>query len=212
MKYINISVAVILIALVAAGLALYPRMPGKMHSHWNAAGSADGQMPKAWALFLVPGILALLLALFNIIPALDPLKDNIKMFRGFYGFFVLVFSLFLAYVHALTLLWNTGARFDMIRALAPAMGILFYAAGMLLGKARRNWFIGIRTPWTMSSDQVWDMTHKRGGRLFRLSGILAALGAFSGSFAVYIMLGPVLLSSLYLVFYSWLLFSRQKTL
>ena len=78
------------------------------------------------------------------------------------------------YIYALTLLWNLGyTDFGMSRAMLPAMGLLFIFIGYMLRKAKRNFFIGIRTPWTLSSDKVWDETHRLGAILFMISGVLA---------------------------------------
>jgi uncharacterized membrane protein len=88
--------------------------------------------------------------------------------------------------------------------LAPAMGGLFVGVGVLLRRARLNWFMGIRTPWTLSSEEVWDRTHEVGGRLFMVSGALAALGAFTeGWLALTLILVPILFSGIYLVYYSY---------
>ena len=65
--------------------------------------------------------------------------------------------------------------------LAPAMGGLYYGIGVLMGSTRLNWFVGIRTPWTLSSEEVWDSTHAMGAKLFKLCGVLAFAGLFDRS-------------------------------
>jgi uncharacterized membrane protein len=90
-----------------------------------------------------------------------------------------------------------------MRMLAPAVGLLFVGIGVLLRGARRNWFMGIRTPWTLMSEEVWDRTHKVGSRLFLISGALAALGALTGGWlALALTVAPVMVSAVYLVYYS----------
>jgi uncharacterized membrane protein len=94
----------------------------------------------------------------------------------------------------------------------PAMGLLFVFVGVLLRQAKRNFSIGIRTPWTLSSDAVWDKTHRLGAVLFIVSGIVAALGAFfPGQTAYFLVLAPVLVSSLVLVVYSYVLWRAEQT-
>jgi uncharacterized membrane protein len=119
--------------------------------------------------------------------------------------------LFLLYVHLLTLLWNVGYRLAIDRALPPALGLLFLLIAYLLRHARRNWFIGIRTPWTLSSDRVWEQTHRLGAVLFALCGLLSLLGAFfGGPSALFLTLTPLLLSTMFLIVYSWWLYRQQE--
>jgi len=94
-------------------------------------------------------------------------------------------------------------------ALMPALGIIFIFAGMMMRKAKRNFFIGIRTPWTLSSDQVWDETHRIGSVLFILSGILALAGALLVDLAIWLVLTPVLGSTIFLLIYSYILYQRE---
>jgi uncharacterized membrane protein len=111
-------------------------------------------------------------------------------------------------VHVLTILWSLGVAFDLNQALAPAMGLLFFAAGVMVEHAKRNWFIGIRTPWTLSNDEVWEKTHRLGGKLFRIAGLLGIAGVFFPKHALLFMLAPVLLASAYTTLYSYLEFRR----
>lgn len=156
----------------------------------------------------MPSISALLLLLFLLIPKIDPLKENIEKFRGYYDGFVVLLMLYLFYVYLLTIIWNLGKRFNMLPFLAPAFGVLFYYVGILLEKAEMNWFIGIRTPWTLSSEIVWDKTHEIGGKLFKIAGILALFGAFFQRYAIFFIVVPVILASVYTVIYSY--FEYQK--
>jgi len=66
----------------------------------------------------------------------------------------------------------------MGQMMVPALGILFYYCGILIENAKRNWFIGIRTPWTLSNEKVWERTHKIGGKLFKIAGLIAFLWYF----------------------------------
>ena len=99
----------------------------------------------------------------------------------------------------------------MSTAMLPFMGVLFIAVGFMLRKAKRNFFIGIRTPWTLSSDSVWDKTHQLGAILFMASGALAIIGGFFGGMTAFWMIfAPLIGSSLFLVIYSYFLY-RQET-
>ncbi|MDD1662628.1 MAG: SdpI family protein [Methanomicrobiales archaeon] len=199
----------ILVLTFAVGIIAYPFMPDLMATHWGFSGEVNGYMPKIWGLFLVPVISAGLALLLLFIPRLDPLRENIEKVRETYELFIIVMLLFLLYLQVLTITWNLGIRFNITQLLSPAMAALFYACGILIGKAKRNWFIGIRTPWTLSSDRVWDKTHAIGGRLFKIAGVLALGGILLPGLAWLFLLGPVLLISVYLVVYSYLEFRKE---
>ena len=76
----------------------------------------------------------------------------------------------MSYIHLLTLLWNLGWIFDLVAWMSPAFAVLLFFAGVLMGKAQSNWFIGIRTPWTLSDNRVWEQTHRIGGIAFKVCG------------------------------------------
>jgi uncharacterized membrane protein len=208
MRKSEIIISGIIIISFTIGIYYYPQMPEKLASHWNAQGQVDGYMSKFWGLFLMPIISVGLLLLFILIPRIDPLKSNIQQFREYYDGFVVLIMVFLFYLYLLTIFWNSGYTFNMITFLSPAFAILFYYSGILIENARRNWFIGIRTPWTLSSDKVWDKTHKIGGRLFKIAGILSLLAIFFESYAIYIIIVPVIIVTIYTVLYSY--FEYQK--
>ncbi|MCD6274410.1 MAG: SdpI family protein [Candidatus Aenigmarchaeota archaeon] len=191
------------------GIYFYPQMPEKIASHWNVQGQVDGYMPKFWGLFLMPLISAGLFLLFITIPKIDPLKTNIEKFRKYYDGFIILIIIFLFYLHLLTIFWNMGIRFDIIQLLAPAFGILFYYCGILTENVKRNWFIGIRTPWTLSNDAVWDKTHKFGGKLFKISGIVVLFGIFFRNYALFFILVPVILVAICTIIYSYVEYQKE---
>jgi uncharacterized membrane protein len=98
----------------------------------------------------------------------------------------------------------------MSAAMLPFMGVLFIGVGYMLRKAKRNFFIGIRTPWTLSSDRVWDKTHQLGSILFMAAGVFAIIGGFfGGMMAFWLMFVPLIGSSLFLVVYSYVLYRNE---
>ncbi len=210
MRKSEIIISGIIIISLVIGIYLYPQMPEKMASHWNAKGQVDGYLSKFWGLFLMPIISVSMLLLFILIPRIDPLKFNIQQFRKFYDGFIVLIMFFLFYLYLLTILWNSGYTFNIIVFLSPAFAVLFYYTGILIENSKMNWSIGIRTPWTMSSDKVWDKTHKIGGKLFKIAGLIALLAVFIESYAIFIIIIPVIIISVYTVVYSY--FEYQKEL
>ena len=203
-----IVLGIILLSFIV-GIYFYPQMPEKMASHWNAQGHVDGYMSKFWGLFLMPMLSVGLFLLFIAIPKIDPLKHNIDRFREYYDKFVVLIIVFLFYLYLLTIFWNIGIRFNMNQLLVPAFSILFYYCGILIENARRNWFIGIRTPWTLSNEVVWRKTHKIGGKLFKIAGIVALLGVFFYRYALFFVLVPVILVTVYTIVYSYVEYQRE---
>jgi uncharacterized membrane protein len=200
-----------IIAATLGGLLLWNQLPDPMASHWNVNDQVDGYMPRFWGVFLLPLIALGMFVLFLVIPSIDPLKANIAQFREAFNLFIVLMVAFMIYIHGLTLAWNVGyTGFKMSGAMLPALGLLFIFIGFMLRQAKRNFFIGIRTPWTLSSDRVWEATHRLGAVLFMISGALAFLGSFfGGTIAFWMMFAPIIGSTIFLLIYSYVLYQRE---
>ena len=208
-KAIIISLIIIAIQFVAAFI-FYPTMPDRIAVHWNINGEANGYGSKLIGLYLLPTIQLLILGLFMILPKIDP-KHGIDKFRQVYDWFIVGFIVFMAYINGLSIAWNLGYMFDFNRMIAPVFGVAFYGLGVLLGKAKMNWFVGIRTPWTLSSEEVWNSTHRLGGKLFKICGVVSLLGLlFGGWYTFALAMGSVLVSTLYLVVYSYVEYEKLE--
>lgn len=212
-KTVVIVLALVLVSTLA-GVLHWNQLPNSMASHWDINDQVNGTMPKSWGVFLMPFISLGLFLLFLLIPAIDPLKANIAKFRDLFNLFMVFMTLFLMYVYGLSLAWNLGfTQFKMSESLLPAIGLLFILIGYMLRRAKRNFFIGIRTPWTLSSDTVWGETHRVGGGLFIASGIVAFLGAFfGGMLAFWFIFVPLIASTIFLVVYSYILYQQEMKL
>ena len=198
-------------AATLAGLLLWNRLPDQMASHWNLHDEVDGYMPKFWGVFMLPLITLGMFLLFLAIPAIDPLKANIAQFREAFNLFIVLVVGFMLYLYGLTLAWSLGyTGFRMSGAMLPAIGLLFIFIGFMMRQAKRNFFIGIRTPWTLSSDTVWNETHRVGAVLFMISGALAFIGGFfGGTTAFWFMFAPIIGSTVFLLVYSYVLYQRE---
>ena len=193
------------------GLLLWNQLPNQMASHWNVNDQVDGFTSKFTGVFMLPLITLGMLLLFLVIPSIDPLKANIAQFRGAFNLFIVLMVAFMMYLYGLTLAWNLGfTNFRMSGAMLPAIGLLFVFIGFIMRQAKRNFFIGIRTPWTLSSDLVWNETHRIGAILFMISGALAFIGGFfGGTTAFWLMFAPIIGSTLFLLVYSYMLYRRE---
>jgi uncharacterized membrane protein len=201
------GLVILAVSLIVAAVC-YPKMPELMASHWNAAGEVDGHASRLAGLLLAPIVIAVMWLLFVAIPRIDPLKKNIARFRGIFDWFIVVMLLFVLSIEAQVVLWNLNVKLPPWATMPIALGFLFLFVGLLLGKAKRNYFIGIRTPWTLASDVVWDKTHRLGSRLFMISGGIALLGVLFGRYAGIFILVPVLVSTAVVVVYSYAEYAR----
>ena len=204
-----LAAGLVALSAVASVLAA-PALPDQVVSHWNAAGEPDGTMAKSAALALLPALAAVLLGLFAILPRIDPLGENVADFRAYYDWFVVLLSAFVFVLHVGIIAYNLGYRFDFTAFVLLGVAGLLYYVGILLEHAGRNWFVGIRTPWTLSSEEVWDRTHALGSRLFKLSAVLAVVGLAFGDYAVYFLLVPALLTAGVTMVYSYVLYERVE--
>ena len=207
----SIIVLLMIVGATVAGLLLWNQLPEQMASHWNINDQVDGYMPKFWGVFMMPLITLGMFLLFLIVPSIDPLKANITQFREAFNLFIVLIIVFMLYIHALTIAWSLGyTNFKMSTSMLPALGLLFIFMGFMLRKAKRNFFIGIRTPWTLSNDHVWDKTHQLGAILFMASGALAFIGSFFGGVtAFWLFFIPLMGSAIFLVIYSYVLYRRE---
>jgi uncharacterized membrane protein len=207
----TIFVLIMIAAAMLAGLLLWNRLPDQMASHWNINDQVDGYMSKFWGVLMLPLLSLGMLVLFLIVPSIDPMKANIAQFRESFNLFIVLIVGFMLYLYGLTLAWSLGYNnFRMSGAMLPAIGLLIIFIGFMMRQAKRNFFIGIRTPWTLSSDTVWNETHRIGAALFMISGALAFLGGFfGGTTAFWMMFAPIIGSTLFLLVYSYVLYQRE---
>jgi uncharacterized membrane protein len=189
--------------MLIIGVALYPYLPDILATHWGINGNVNGYSSKLFALFFMPILSIVLFAIFLLLPKLEPYKKNFAEFDQYYFLFINIIFAFFFYLYSLTIFWYLGTRFNMVQAMAPAFAVLYYYAGVLMKNTHRNWFVGIRTPWTMQNETVWKRTHSLGSKLFECSGILALIAVIVPQFSLFLLLLPVISTSIILYFYSY---------
>jgi uncharacterized membrane protein len=208
-KIVRFAIIAGLIITFAITIAVYPAAPDSIVSHWNAAGEANGSMSKFWGLFLIPLIMTAFVALFALLPRIDPYKKNYEKFRDYYEGFILVFVFFMLAIQVQIILWSLGYQISPNLTFPLLIGILFIYIGFLLGHAEQNWFVGIRTPWTLSSKTVWKKTHEIGGKLFIIAGVISFVGIVAGAYALWFVLVPVFAVAVFTVVYSYIEYQKE---
>jgi uncharacterized membrane protein len=192
------------------GVTLYPKLPDQMASHWNAQGVVDGTMSKPFGVFLLPLIMVFLFLLLYFLPKFDPMKENIKKFSKQYSGFIAVMVLFMFALYLQTLLWSLGTKINPVIFMPVAFAVILYYLGILIGSAEQNWTIGIRTPWTLSSKNVWDKTHQLGAKLYKIAAYITLIGLILPKFAFLFVILPLMAVSFYLVIFSFLEFKKEQ--
>lgn len=199
----------LLVLTIGLSIYAYPLLPDVVASHWNARGEVDGSMSKFGSLLFAPIAMLCVIGLWAIVPRIDPLKSNITAFRPWFDGFIILLQCFFFYIALLTILYNTGTTINITQFMAPALALLFGYMGLLLPRTKRNWFIGIRTPWTLSSDRVWEKTHRLGGFLFLISACITLIAFFIPVYTVWLMIAPIIASALITVVYSYIAFKND---
>ena len=209
MKLIRIAIIAGLLVTFILTIAIYPTVPDRVVSHWNAAGQADGYMSKIWGLSLIPLIMTGFVALLAVLPRIDPYKRNYEKFGDYYEGFILLFVFFMLAIQVQIILWSSGYRISPNLTFPFLIGTLFIYIGFLLGRAEQNWFVGIRTPWTLSNETVWKKTHEIGRKLFKIAGVIAFTGVLAGEYAMWFILVPALAVTVITVAYSYFEFQKE---
>jgi uncharacterized membrane protein len=172
------------LTVLAASAILYPHLPPRVPTHWNIHGRVDGYGAKEWAVFLGPGIMAAMLVLFRLLPWLSPRHFAVDAFRATYLYIMFVLLVFFGYVHALTLWAALTQSLNVGRAILGGLFLLLALLGNLLGKVQRNFYIGVRTPWTIANERVWNATHRLAAKLFVAAGLLGFLVVVAAGWTV----------------------------
>jgi len=206
--------AVGLTAIVLAwGFALwaYPHLPARVATHWGLSGQVDGWSSRLVLVVVFPAIAAVLGLALAFLPRLDPRGEEFRRSTSVYWIVVNGVLVCMAGLHVVLVGVNLGWPIKVPLLVPIGIGVLFLLIGNLMPRMRPNWFMGIRTPWTLSSDRVWRKTHRLGGYCFMGLGVLLVgfgLLAPSGDFAY--LLGGILVAAFVPVVYSYFAWRRES--
>ena len=206
-----IPLLIIAAAFIASAIA-YPRLPETIPTHWNMDGQPDGWSSRAFGALITPVILLFVWGFVRVLPAIDPRGANYAKFGGAFEAIFDSLMLFLLGMHIVLLRAGLGYPVQIQRIAPFGIGVLLIVIGNLLPRCRPNWFVGIRTPWTLSSDRVWEKTHRFGGRLFVAAGFLIAVAAlFWVQWVHVVLITSILLATAAVLIYSYLEWKREQS-
>lgn len=204
---VMVSIGVVAAMLIASAWA-WIQLPAdaQVPIHWGPDGRPDGWADKTIGLFLMPAIATLIAILLAFVPRFEPRRTNLERSAKSYGAVWVGVMVLLGGLHLLAVGVALGAELDLTRIVMIGTGGLFVVIGNYLPKVRPNYMMGVRTPWTLTSDLAWRRTHRVGGRLFVIEGLvlmlLAGLGV-SGTALVAVLLGAIGLLLAVLFVYSY---------
>jgi len=205
-----LSLSLIIISLFI-GYYFFQHFPARVPSHWNINGEVDGYSGKFWGAFMIPFMMVGMYLLFLVLPYFDPKKDQYVDFAGVYHKFKDLIVTFLFILFSLTGLNGLGYKIDIGFYIPLMVGMMFVILGTLLKNLKMNWFLGIRTPWTMSSETVWNKTHELSSRVLTISGLLmAATVLVSVKFKIALFILAIALLVFGLPVYSYILYAKER--
>jgi uncharacterized membrane protein len=200
-RYFGIYWALVLLMLIALVIA-YPHLPDRVPTHWNGQNRVNGYSSRGSLFLWGPGLMTGIMLLFAALPWLSPKRFEVDTFKSTYLYIMVLAVGFLAYTNALILWSALSGPINMVRACLGGVSVLMALMGNVMGKVRRNFWVGIRTPWTLASERVWNATHRFAAKAMVLVGAAALVVALSGAlfwvwFAMVLvggLLSPVLYS------------------
>jgi len=197
---------------VAAGiatLAVYPQLPPMVPTHWDLNNHVNGYSPRSIIFLFGPGMMAFVILLTSVLPWLSPKQFEIDSFRDTYLYIMLLIVALLAYAYGVILWMATGHEMNVGRAIIGGVSLLFILLGNVMGKLRRNFYFGVRTPWALANERVWNATHRMAAKTFVVAGLIGLLLAFFNVIG-WVPLIPLLGAALVPVIYSLVFYKRLE--
>jgi uncharacterized membrane protein len=191
--------------------AMYSKLPAEIPSHWDAHGQINGTVARAWGAWLMPVVLLAMAIILPRLPQIDPRRENYEKFQSSYDLVVDAVMTMIAIMHVAMLGIAVGWPIRMERVAPVLVGALFVVIGNVMPRARPNWLFGIRTPWTLTNDRVWERTHRLGGLLFVVAGILLAVAGLLAPEAFFpIIIVGVVTAAVIPVVYSYFAWRQES--
>lgn len=204
------AVALIILGFLA-GFYFYRHFPSLVPTHWNFQGEVNGYSRPFTAAFAIPLMMLGLYLIFTFLPYLDPKKEQYANFASVYHHFKDLIIVFLFVLYLMASLSGLGYKINISFWMPLLVGLLFVIIGFLLTKVKTNWFLGVRTPWTMSSEKVWARTHQLSNRVLIAAGLLiAATVLVPALFKTILFILAVALIIFGLPIYSYYLYRQEK--
>ncbi len=198
-----LPLSLIIIAFLAGAL-LYSSLPEKLPTHWNAQREVDDWAGKNFAVLFFPLLTLGMYLLMIFLPRIDPLRKNYPRFAATYFCIRSILVIFFVALYLFTLSAALGVKLNINYFIVPILSLLFVVIGIFLPKIKKNYFVGIKTPWTLHSEETWNKTHQVAGKIFIAAGLISLLGLVFFKYVFWIVIfsagGAAALSFVYSYF------------
>jgi len=197
----------IILATAIYSAVIATRLPDIVPTHWNAAGHVDKYGSKWTTVLLMPCMMIGMTALMFLLPKISPKKFEIVPFLNTFNYIIVLVLCMFAVLHVVIAQATLHEGFPMTRVMPAVIYLFFALLGNVLGKVKRNFWVGIRTPWTLADERVWDRTHRLAARLWTVGGIVGFLLSLFG-LPFTIVFGLLMVMALYPVVQSYLIYQK----
>lgn len=178
MKKLLVYKLLIVLVMTIIWIYVYPMLPDIVPIHWGFDGKPDRMWSKLMSLIMFPAISLLLVILFYYLPRFDPKKENYAKFWEIWEIFQFSILWFFAYIYFLSIFITLNPEYNMSKFVLFWLWALFLVLWNYMWKIRQNYFVGIKLPWTLANEEVWNKTHRFGWKMFMLAWILFMINAF----------------------------------
>jgi uncharacterized membrane protein len=213
----QVSIDLLILAIIAiqiiVGIIGFIVLPDTVPIHWGINGQVNGYGPKWVNTFLFPLISIGIYALIRVLLAAGPRLGGRQATAANLQIAKVIIAgtiLFMLVIQLATIAQSLGAGFDITTVITLAVSVLFIFIGNYMGKMRRNFWMGIRSPWTLTNSVVWERTHRLGGWLFVAVGLIGIVCSFIPSLRLWGIVVPILAVCVFLYIYSYVIY-RQET-
>jgi len=207
----SVQIAMV-VAMFVAGAILYSRLPDMIPTHWGFEGNPNGWSPKTFGVWLIPGLSLIFMILFPILQRLDPKSQNYENFQKPWAIIQTAILGMLAYMYAVTMFVTLKPEYNAMvgRLVVFGMGAMFVVLGNYMGKVRQNYFVGLKTPWTLEDPEVWQKSQRVAGYAFVLCGLIALVESLIWIAVPYVFFGAVALTVIVPIAYSYVLAKEKR--
>jgi uncharacterized membrane protein len=203
--------ALVIATAAALSAAVYPRLPERMPVHWTLSGEVDRFGTRIEGVWLVPAVMVAVWLATRLLPRIDPRQANYAKMQSTYDFVVAAILTVMLAMHVVVLAAGLGYVVPMRRFLPLLFGAFFVALGNVLPRTRPNWWFGVRTPWTLSSDRVWTRTHRVAGYAMTATGVVVLVAAaLPGVWPLVLAIAVAVVAAFWMVLYSYVAWRQEK--
>lgn len=187
-----------------------PYLPDQIPMHWNVAGEIDSYANKDYGVFYLPLMMLAMLVLFYFLPKIDPKKDNYEIFKKEWQIIRAGIIVFFAYLQGVIIYTSINSTTDIRPLMFVGLGALFVLIGNYLSKVRQNYFLGVKLPWTLASEDNWNKTHRFASWTFVLAGLVFLIEAVFPFYSE-LIIGLAIFSAIALpILYSYWIFRKKS--